>query len=166
MTRLSLIWAQARNGVIGNDGTLPWHLPEDLAHFKSRTLGHPVIMGRHTWNSLDARVRPLPGRRNIVVTHNAGWAAPGAEIAHSVDEALALVADEPTVSVIGGAQVYAAFLPMADRLEVTEIDRDYPGDTVAPTVPMHFRIASTDPDEAWHTSRTALRYRFLSYERA
>ncbi|KAB2897515.1 MAG: dihydrofolate reductase, partial [Burkholderiaceae bacterium] len=131
---LHLIYARAANGVIGKDGTMPWHLPEDLAHFKQLTQGHPVVMGRKTWDSLPARFRPLPGRANIVVTRQAGWQADGAQRAASLEDALALCTQAPTVWVIGGAQIYAQALPLADRVEVTEIERDFDGDAHAPTL--------------------------------
>ena len=130
-TSISLIVARARNGVIGRNGTLPWRLPEDLAHFKRTTTGHSVIMGRRTWESIG---RPLPGRRNIVVTRNSGFAAPGAETAADLDAALALCAGEAEVFVIGGAQLYAEALPRAQRLVVTEIDADFEGDTYWPSL--------------------------------
>lgn len=130
--KLILIAAVARNGVIGHDNQLLWHLPEDLAHFKRTTLGAPVIMGRKTWDSLPARFRPLPGRRNVVLTRQPGWQAPGAEVAHSLDSALAGLQDVPKVFVIGGAELYAAALPQADALVLTEIDRDFDGDACFP----------------------------------
>lgn len=125
-SRLTLIVARARNGVIGRDGTLPWRLPEDLAFFKRTTMGRPIVMGRRTWESIG---RPLPGRRNIVVSRQAGFAATGAEVAASLDAALRLCAGSEDVFVIGGAQLYAEALPRADRLIVTEIDADFDGDT-------------------------------------
>lgn len=128
---VTLVAAIARNGVIGRDGTIPWHLPADLAHFRELTLGRPVVMGRRTWESLPDRFRPLPGRRNLVVTRRPGWAAPGAERAGSLEEALRLAGDED-VAVIGGAEVYAAALPHADVLELTEIDADIAGDVCFP----------------------------------
>ncbi len=130
--KLGLIFARARNGVIGVQGQLPWHLPEDLAHFKAKTQGCPVIMGRKTWDSLPPRFRPLPGRRNIVVTRQAAWQAEGAERAGSLDEALALCAQTPLAWVIGGAELYALAVSRADLAEVTLIDRDYEGDAFAP----------------------------------
>ncbi len=161
----SLIWAQAANGVIGAEGRMPWHLPEDLAHFKELTLGSPVIMGRRTWDSLTERFRPLPGRRNIVVTRDFGWAAEGAEVAHSVDEALAL-ADAPGMApwIIGGAQLYAATIARAERLEVTEIALSPDGDAHAPAIDPAIWAAAPG-DATWLTSRTGLEYRFLSYAR-
>ncbi len=130
--KLGLIYARARNGVIGKAGGLPWHLPEDLAHFKRLTMGCPVIMGRKTWDSIPERFRPLPGRTNIVVTRQADWNARGAERAASLDEAIARCAAQPQAWVIGGAELYAQSLPIADIAEVTEIDADYEGDAFAP----------------------------------
>jgi dihydrofolate reductase len=130
--RVALVAAVARGGVIGRDGTIPWRLPEDVAFFKELTTGHPVVMGRRTWESIPDRFRPLPGRRNIVVTRNHSWAAEGAERAGSVEEALALAEGAERVFVIGGAEVYAAALPYADELVLTEIDLDVDGDTCFP----------------------------------
>lgn len=132
--RIGLIWAQARGGVIGRDGTMPWHLPEDLAHFKRTTDGCPVIMGRRTWDSLPPRFRPLPGRDNIVLTRQSGWQAEGARTAPSLDAALALCAQAPRVWVMGGAQTYALALPLADDIVITHIQADFEGDTFAPVL--------------------------------
>src|SRR4051794_14213003 len=104
--KIGLVYARSRNGVIGKGGVMPWHVPEDLAHFKQVTLDAPVIMGRKTWDSVPPRFRPLPGRRNIVITRNADWNAAGAERVGSLDEALALLAGEPTAWVIGGAGIF------------------------------------------------------------
>ena len=140
--RVTLIVARARNGVIGAGGTLPWRLPEDLAHFKRTTMGHPIVMGRKTWESIG---RPLPGRRSIVVTRQAGYAAPGAEVAASLDEALRLCDGAPEVFVVGGAQLYAEALPRAQRLIVTEIDADFAGDTFWPAPdPAQWRVAQRE----------------------
>ena len=140
--RLTLIVARARNGVIGRDGALPWRLPEDLAHFKRTTMGHPIVMGRKTWESIG---RPLPGRRSIVVSRQPGFEATGAEVAESLDAALALCAGAEEVFVIGGAQLYAEALPRADRLIVTEIDADFEGDTHFPaTDPALWREAARE----------------------
>lgn len=155
-TRLiGLIWAQAANGVIGADNAIPWHLPEDLAHFRSVTTGSTVVMGRHTWESLPARFRPLPGRRNVVLTRDGGWTASGAEVAHSLESAL--VGD---VWVIGGAHVYAAALPLADVLEVTELRESFPGDVHAPVIDGSWTVAS---DSGWRESGSGLGYRWLRY---
>jgi dihydrofolate reductase len=130
--KISLVAAMARNGVIGRGNAMPWRLPEDLKHFKSATLGAPVVMGRLTWDSLPARFKPLPGRRNVVVTRNPHWQADGAEAAHSLDEALQRLAGAPVVYVVGGAQLYAQALERADELLLTEIDRDFEGDAFFP----------------------------------
>lgn len=132
--RIGLIWAQAKGGVIGKDGVMPWHLPEDLAHFKRTTLNHPVIMGRRTWDSIPPKFRPLPGRRNIVVTRQAGWNAAGAQAASSLHEALEQCDDADKVWIIGGAQVYAQALALADEVMVTEIDAEFEGDAHAPAL--------------------------------
>ena len=127
-----LVAALAENRVIGRDGDLPWHLPADLKHFKAMTLGKPVIMGRKTWESL--RVRPLPGRRNIVVTRNAGFDAPGAETAPSLDDALAMVAEAPEAAVIGGAALFEKALSRAEILHLTEVHAEIAGDVYFPAV--------------------------------
>ena len=132
---VALIVAVARNGVIGNGQELVWRLPEDQRYFRATTMGAPVIMGRSTWDSLPERFRPLPGRRNVVLTRQATWSAPGAEVVHNLEAALDLVAGSPRVFVIGGAQVYALALPLAEELLVTEIDRDFNGDTCFPDWP-------------------------------
>lgn len=134
MSELVLIAAVAANGVIGDGERMPWHLPEDLAHFRRATQGCPVIMGRRTWQSLPERFRPLPGRRNVVVTRDAGFQAPGAETAASPAEALARVAGAPRVFVIGGAGLYDGALPLADELLLTEIARDFEGSVRFPPV--------------------------------
>ena len=129
MPRISLLAALARNRVIGADNRLPWHLPEDLRRFKALTLGHPVIMGRKTYASIG---RPLPGRTNIVVTRDPGYAAPGCIVVHTLDEAIAAGADAAEIFVIGGAEIYALALARADRLHLTEIDAEFPGDARFP----------------------------------
>jgi dihydrofolate reductase len=140
--RITLIVARARNGVIGRAGTLPWRLPEDLAFFKRTTMGHPIVMGRRTWESIG---RPLPGRRNVVVSRQAGFVAAGAEVVPGFDEALRLCAGNPELFVIGGAQLYAEALPRAGRLIVTEIDADFDGDTHWPAPdPAQWREAARE----------------------
>lgn len=158
--RLYLVAALARNGVIGAQGKLPWHLPEDLQHFKRLTLGHPVIMGRRTWESLG---RPLPGRENVVISRRPGYAAAGASVASSLQAAIALCAGEPVAFVIGGAEIYAAALPLADGLVMTEIDRDYAGDT---RFPEWDRKAWKVSQREAHTSGDGVRFDFVLYERA
>jgi dihydrofolate reductase len=131
--QLNLIWAQARNGVIGHQGKLPWHLSEDMAHFKAKTAGCCVIMGRKTWDSLPPKFRPLPGRMNVVVTRQPDWQVDGALRAASLEEAIALCPPEKGVWIIGGADIYAQALPLALIAEVTELDMDVQGDAFAPT---------------------------------
>lgn len=130
--RIALVAAVARGGVIGRGGALPWRLPEDLRRFRELTTGHAVVMGRKTWDSLPERFRPLPGRRNVVVTRDASWSADGAERAGSLEEALRVLAGEPRVFVIGGAEVFAQALPLADELYLTELDLEVEGDTFFP----------------------------------
>ena len=130
--RLALIAAVTRNGAIGKAGGLLWREPEDQKHFRRVTMGCPVIMGRKTWDSLPERFRPLPGRRNVVITRNAEWHASGADAVPSLAAALALLADAPKAFVIGGAEVYALALPHADELVLTEIDAELDGDTFFP----------------------------------
>jgi dihydrofolate reductase len=125
---ITLIVARAQNGVIGRDGTLPWHLPADLKRFKALTMGSVMVMGRKTFESLPGL---LPGRRHVVITRDRSWHVEGAEVAHSAEEALRNAGDEP-VSVIGGAEIFALFLPLADRIELTEVLADIQGDTMMP----------------------------------
>lgn len=164
---LALVWAQTPTGIIGRDGTLPWHVPEDMAHFRELTSGHPVIMGRATWGSLPPRFRPLPGRDNIVLTRTPGFEAAGALVAHGVDEALRLVGDRDAW-VIGGGEVYRTFLPRADRVEVTVVSLDVGGDTRAPALDAGtWRRQDADPEHGWHVSSAGgTRYRFETYLRA
>lgn len=129
--QFAIVVAVAANGTIGARGTLPWRLPADLARFREVTTGHAVVMGRRTWESIG---RPLPGRQNIVVTRDASFRAGGADVAHSLDEALAAVRRPLPVFCIGGAELYRAALPRADLLYVTEIARDVPGDTSLPPI--------------------------------
>jgi len=163
--RINLIYARAANGVIGANGTIPWHLPEDMAHFKQQTAGAPVIMGRKTWDSLPPRFRPLPGRQNIVVTRQADWRAEGALPVGSLREALSLCdrSGSPEVWVIGGAQIYAEAEPLAQRAVVTEIARDYEGDAHAPTLD---GTAWRETQRESHVSaKDGLAFSFVTYER-
>jgi dihydrofolate reductase len=162
MATLHLIFARAANGVIGVRGSLPWHLPEDLAHFKRTTLGCPVIMGRKTWDSLPARFRPLPGRVNIVVTRQADWSAAGALRAGSITEAAALCPAGADAWVIGGADIYAQALPLAHSAVVTEIGVDFDGDAFAP----RFGPDWTETHREAHTSSTGLPFSFVRLQRA
>ena len=157
---VGLVWAQAANGVIGADGRLPWHLPEDLARVKALTMGATVVMGRATWDSLPASVRPLPGRHNVVLTRQAGWAAPGAEVAPSLAAALDRAGD---VWVVGGASVYRDALPHADLVVVTELALPFEGDTVAPVLGAGWLGRDRDPQLGWLTSRSGLDYRVITY---
>ncbi len=160
--RLGLIWAQARHRVIGHAGAMPWHLPEDLARFRQVTTGCAVIMGRKTWDSLPPRFRPLPGRLlNIVITRQGDWQAPGAVPAASLVEALALCPPEQTAWVIGGAQIYARALPLADEARVTEIDADFPGDAHAPALGSEWREVGRER----HTAANGLPFSFARYVR-
>ncbi|WP_291057172.1 dihydrofolate reductase [Herbiconiux sp.] len=160
---VALIWAEARGGVIGQGGGIPWHLPEDLAHFRELTCGSTVVMGRKTWDSLPERFRPLPGRRNIVVTRDAEWTAEGAQVAHSLEAALGTGADE-TVWVIGGGDIYRQALGTADRIEITEVDLDPVGDTRAPEVGEGW-ARSQDPVDGFHESKSGIQYRFVTLTR-
>ena len=156
---VSLVAAVARDGGIGHRGELLVRLPEDLRRFKAITLGQPVVMGRRTWQSIG---RALPGRRNIVVTRDAGLRLEGAETAASLDEALTLAADAPIVHVIGGAELYALALPLADELQLTEIDAEFPADTFFPAWDRsRFALAAHEP----HTTADGLRYAFATYKR-
>jgi len=161
---VNLIYARAANGVIGKDNAMPWHLPEDLAHFKALTEGHPVLMGRKTWDSLPARFRPLPGRTNIVITRQAGWQAAGAVTALSLEAALAEAARHgDTVWIMGGAQIYAQALPLAQRVEVTVLHQDFEGDAYAPALDaQQWQITA----QTAHVSAQGLPFSFITYARA
>lgn len=159
--RLHLIYARAANGVIGKDGGLPWHLPEDLAHFKRTTLGCPVIMGRKTWDSLPPRFRPLPGRLNIVVSRSPDWQAAGALHAASLPDALALCPEGCDAWVIGGAQIYTQALPLASSVVVTEIAQDFEGDAFAPTLDAAWQEKTRET----HVAASGLPFAFVTYTR-
>ncbi|WP_166904263.1 dihydrofolate reductase [Mycobacterium sp. DL440] len=157
LRQLAMIWAQSTSGVIGRDNGIPWNLPEDQARFKQLTLGQTVVMGRLTWESLPAKVRPLPERRNVVITRNPGYVADGAEVLPGIDDVF-------RGWVIGGAQIYAQALPFTVRCEVTEIDIDLPpaeGDALAPVLDDSWTRTTGE----WLTSNSGLRYRFCSYVR-
>ena len=160
--RLNLIYARAANGVIGRDNQLPWHLPEDLAHFKRTTLGYPVIMGRKTWDSLPPKFRPLPGRMNIVVSRDPAFAAEGAAVAPSLEAARELCPADSEAWVIGGAQVYAQALPLARTVVVTEIARDFDGDAFAPTLGAEWRETAREE----HVAASGLPFAFVTYTRS
>lgn len=155
-----LIWAQSTSGVIGRANGIPWRLPEDQARFKEITMGRTVVMGRLTWESLPAKVRPLPGRRNIVVTRQQDYRVIGADVVTSLEEAF----DDDDVWVIGGAEIYTLALPFADRCEVTEVEIDLrreDDDAMAPVLDEDWQ-GVTGP---WQDSASGLRYRFSTYTR-
>jgi dihydrofolate reductase len=141
---LFLIYARADNGVIGKDNALPWRIPADLKRFKALTMSKPMIMGRKTFESFPS---PLPGRRHIVLTRDPAWAAEGAEVAHSLADALAL-AGEGDVAVIGGAEIYGLFMPLAARVELTEIHEAFEGDTVMEPLGPEWIEVSRDVQQA------------------
>ena len=159
--QVNLIFARAANGVIGRDGQMPWHLPEDLAHFKQLTSGCPVIMGRKTWDSLPARFRPLPGRTNIVITRQDDWDEIGVQRASSLREALQICESHSVVWVIGGAQIYAQALPLAHTVEVTEIEADYDGDAFAPELGHEWQEVARER----HISASGVHFSFVRYQR-
>ena len=156
--KIYLVAAVASNGVIGRNGQLPWHLPEDLKHFKRLTLGHPVIMGRRTWESLPGA---LPGRDNVVVTSQAGYEAPGAAVASSLEAAVALCVGEPVAFVIGGSRLFAESLPIAAGLVMTEIHRDFEGDT---RFPDYDRSRWRESQRERHVAADGMAFDFVLYE--
>ena len=153
--RVRMVWAQAHDRVLGADGALPWHLPEDLRLFKALTLGSTVVMGRRTWESLPARVRPLPGRRNVVLSSTLSSEDAGVPVVRSVGEVLAGADD---VWVIGGGGVYAGFAPHAAEVVTTEIDAAFPGDTFAPELDAGWQRSARVPGEGWLRSSSGLRF--------
>lgn len=171
------IWAQAGNGIIGDQGTMPWHVPEDLAHFKRITAGHPVIMGRATWESFPPKFRPLPGRSNIVLTTRAeshqALRDAGALPVADLGEALALAKTcegSREIWIIGGGKVYAQSLQLLDLAVITKLDLEVQGDTSAPQLPDDFALGLSDPgldgpENQWHKSGTGTRYRFETWIR-
>jgi dihydrofolate reductase len=158
--KLHLIYARARNGVIGKDNQMPWHLPEDLAHFKRVTLGQPVIMGRKTWDSLPARFRPLPGRLNIVVTRQTDWRSDGALRANSIEDAMRLCGDVPDTWIMGGAEIYRQAEPLASTAVVTEIDADFEGDAFAPELGAQWQEMQREQ----RTTTSGLGFAFVTYQ--
>jgi dihydrofolate reductase len=154
-----LIAAVAANGTIGLNNRLPWHIPGDLQRFKALTLGHAVVMGRRTFESIG---RPLPGRENIVVTRSTQFAAPGCRVAHSLEEALAAAGDADQAFVIGGADLYREALPLAERLLLTEIGRDFPGDAF---FPVFDRTAFRETSRQRQRTPDGLTYDFVDYQR-
>lgn len=172
---VGMIWAEAAEGVIGREGGMPWHLPEDLTYFKKMTADCPVIMGRRTWESLPANVRPLPRRTNVVVTSDAGRAASlrseGALTASSLKEAISLAGQkEPKAHIawiMGGGRLYAEAMEkdLADLLSITRIDLQTPGDTYAPRLGEGWAGVGKVPDHGWKTAENGTRYRFETYRR-
>lgn len=171
--RVGMIWANARKGAIGKNNDMPWHLPEDLKHFKETTLGKPVVMGRRTWESLPEKFRPLPGRKNYVVTGNPLFEAAGAHICDSLETAIAearkesenAVGDSDGVDlwIMGGGMLYREGMNYAETLSVTEIDTEVIGaDTYAPEIGADWQLISEEPFIA---AKNGLRYRFLTYVR-
>jgi dihydrofolate reductase len=158
---LGMIWAQSRNGVIGRDGDLPWHIPEDWRHFRRTTGSDAVVHGRASWEALPAKNRPLPGRRNIVLTRQRDYEAPGAELAHSLPAALDLL-DGADAWICGGGQVYTDAMPLADLLVVTEVDAEIDGDTLAPEIGPEWSVPEVGD---WIESSSGLRFRVLTYRR-
>ncbi|NAZ86554.1 dihydrofolate reductase [Kineococcus indalonis] len=163
---IGLVWAQSADGVIGAGGTLPWRVPEDMAHFKALTLGATVLMGRATWESLPPRFRPLPDRRNLVLTRDRAYGAPGARVVHDLDAALDAAAAEGDVWVAGGGQVYRAALARAQRLVVTDVDVHVDGDTTAPGVGEGWVLRAREPASGWAVSTAGPRFRIRTLERA
>ena len=159
---LHLIYARSRNNVIGVNGDLPWHLPEDLAHFKRTTLGQPVIMGRVTWESIPEKFRPLPGRTNVVVSRQTGFNAPGTQVVSSLQAAIDLFPADDVVWLIGGAQLYAQAMPLAQQLVITEIDADYEGDAFAPVLNT---AEWTEVHRTSHTSAQGLGYSLVTLQK-
>ncbi|MFZ7088089.1 dihydrofolate reductase [Curtobacterium sp. RRHDQ10] len=162
MAGTALIWARSRNGVIGAEGGIPWHVPEDTVHFRTTTLGSTVVMGRRTWESIPPRFRPFAGRRNVVLTRDTGWRAEGAEVVHDLRDALDLGSESGTVWVVGGGAVYADALPHADRVSETVVDTDVAGDTIAPLLGHQWRNVD---DSGWLESTGGLRYRITDLRR-
>jgi dihydrofolate reductase len=159
---VALVAAVAHGGVIGRDGGIPWRIPEDMARFRNLTTGHAVVMGRRTWESLPDHFRPLPGRDNVVVTRNPDWSAEGADRAGSIEDALELLESAPRVFVIGGGEVYAAALPYAEELLLTEIDAEVEGDTF---FPQWDRRAFEQVDRAERVTTAGTRFSFATYRR-
>ncbi|WP_104042574.1 dihydrofolate reductase [Arthrobacter sp. ZGTC412] len=172
VTGVGLVWAQTSDGVIGKDGDMPWHLPEDLKHFNRLTTGHPVVMGRKTWLSFPEKYRPLPGRTNIVVTRQKSWAdtpeAEGAVVVSSLDDALLesqFVDGGGTVWILGGGEIFRQSTELANVAVVTTIDVDADGDTFAPELGTSWVAAASVPPDGWLTAANGTRYRFTKWSR-
>jgi dihydrofolate reductase len=172
ITGVGLVWAQTPDGVIGKDGDMPWHLPEDLKHFTRLTMGHPVVMGRKTWLSFPDKNRPLPGRTNIVITRQEGWAetpeAEGAVVVSSLDDALLesqFVDGGETVWIVGGGEIFCQSAELANTAVVTTIDVDSDGDTYAPELGTGWEATAAVPPDGWLTGANGTRYRFTKWSR-
>ncbi|MGP0221799.1 MULTISPECIES: dihydrofolate reductase [unclassified Paenarthrobacter] len=172
MTGIGMIWAQTKNGVIGKDGGMPWHLPEDLKHFSRLTTGHPVIMGRKTWESFPEKYRPLPGRTNIVITRNREWAstadAEGAVVVDSLDAALLESQFSPggqKVWIVGGGEIFEQSMGIANLAVITIIDLETDGDTFAPELGDDWTFDTMAPADGWLTAANGTNYRFTSWRR-
>jgi dihydrofolate reductase len=161
---ISLIWAEAADRVIGAGGAIPWHVPEDMRRFKELTMGSTVVMGRLTWESLPEKFRPLPGRHNIVVTRQASYDAPGAEVAASVEQALER--PEGDIWVIGGASIYEQSLAHAERVVRTRLHVHVEGDTQAPALGADWTMVGRDPESGLHKSETGVEYCIATFSRA
>lgn len=157
MSRIVLVLAMAKNGTIGAQGGLPWHIPDDLKHFRAVTMGKPIVMGRKTWDSFPRK--PLPGRTNIVVTRDRDWKADGAVVVHSLDEVLER--DDSEIAIIGGGEIFKAALARADAIELTQIDSDFAGDTRLPPFGPEWREVSRE----YHATAEGLRYSFVRLEK-
>jgi dihydrofolate reductase len=155
-----MIWAEAHDRVIGADGTIPWRVPEDQANFKRRTMGGTVVMGRATWDSLPARFRPLDGRRNVVLTRDPGWSADGAIVVHGIDE---VELDDGEIWIMGGAAVYAAFLPIAEHISRTRVDVEVKDGVRAPELTADWVLSS---DSGWQTSVSGVRFVIEEFTRS
>ncbi|HXD28837.1 MAG TPA: dihydrofolate reductase [Arthrobacter sp.] len=169
---IGMIWAQTVDGVIGHEGAMPWNLPEDMAHFKQTTMGHPVIMGRRTWASIPPRFRPFSGRTTIVLTSDSATAeeaaSAGAGVVHSLQEGLDAARSAPgaeEIWICGGGEVYAAYEPLADTAVVTVINTDATGDTRAPHLSAGWKLALREPSEGWLTAANGTEYRHELWER-
>jgi dihydrofolate reductase len=172
LTGLGVVWAQTSTGVIGKDGGMPWHLPEDMAHFARLTTGHPVIMGRKTWESFPDKYRPLPGRTNIVITRQEGWggtpAAEGAIAVKSLDDALLESQFAPgndMVWIIGGGKIFAQSMDLANVAVITTIDATAEGDTFAPDLGYDWTADGSLPADGWETAGNGTRYRISVWRR-
>ena len=160
MSVITLVLAMADNGVIGNKGGLPWRIPEDLRRFKEVTMGKPCIMGRKTWESLPRK--PLPGRTNIVVTRDRNFHDEGAVVVHSLEEAVSHTRDAPEVAIIGGAELFKEAIPLANRVDLTEVHAEIEGDT---TMPAFDRTVWKERAREDHVTADGLRYSFVTLER-